>query len=155
MGFSVPRTARLPETNHIMWIVFVLNFQSRPLFGRVHEDLFALHYHISCIHGLRKENWGNTNAFYGNHPRPSRFVLNSCFQSFALLAPFLILYPTTASLDLLLLLGLPSLMFFMCSLQTKDLVQICSAGSSHCESPFRDIQPDLFGLNPHSTLLPR
>lgn len=77
MGFSVPRTARLPETNHIMWIVFVINVESSPLFGRVPEDLLPLHYHISCIHGLRKENWGNTNAFYGSHPRPSRFVLLS------------------------------------------------------------------------------
>lgn len=56
MGFSVPRTARLPETNRIMWIVFVINFQSSPLFGRVPEDLLPLRYHISCIHGLRKEN---------------------------------------------------------------------------------------------------
>lgn len=57
MGFSILRRAGLPETSHIMWIVFMLNFQSSPLFGRVPKDSLPHHYHVSYIHGLRKENW--------------------------------------------------------------------------------------------------
>ena len=137
MGFSVPRRARLPETNHIMWIVFVIHFQSSPLLGRVPEDLLPLHYYVSCIHVLGNKNWGNTKSLCGSHSRPSRFVLHSSFQSFALLALFLILHPTTTSLDLLLLFGLPSLMLFTHSPKTKDLVQICFVRSAHWESPQR------------------
>lgn len=69
MGFSLPRKAGLPETSHIMWIVFMINFQRSPLFGRVPKDPLPHHYHVSCIHGLRK-NCRNTKAFSGNHPRP-------------------------------------------------------------------------------------
>lgn len=136
MGFSVPRRARLPETNHIMWIVLVIHFQSSPLLGRVPEDLLPLRYYVSCIHVLGNENWGNTQSLYGSHSRP-RFALNASFWSFTLLALFLILHPTPTSLDLLLLFGHPSLMLFTHSPKTKDLVQICFARSPHWESPQR------------------
>lgn len=55
MVFSILRRAGLPETSHIMWIVFMINFQSSPLFGRVPKDSLPHHYHVSYNHGLRKE----------------------------------------------------------------------------------------------------
>lgn len=70
MVFSVHRRTGLPETSHIMWIVFMINVQSSPLFGRAPKDPLPPHYHVWCIHGLRKENCRNTKASCDNHPGP-------------------------------------------------------------------------------------
>lgn len=68
MGFSAPRRARLPETNHIMWIVFVIHFQSSPLLGRVPEDLLPLHYYVSCIHVLEMRTEETPKVFVAVTP---------------------------------------------------------------------------------------
>lgn len=166
MGFSILRRVGLPETSHIMWIVFMINFQSSPLFGRVPKDSLH-HYHVSYP-WTKKRELGTPKLFVVIILCPSCFVLTPCFQSFIFLAPFhffIVDCITDVSHSRILI----SYSWFHCCLpwlciviwssqfnillypspQTKDLVQICAAGSSCCESPVQKIHPDsLLRLTP-------
>ena len=152
MGFSVPRRAGLPETNHIMWIVFVIHFSKQSFIRQsswrfIATSLLRLMYPCIRKWELRQHQKSLWQSFETFSFCPELFLLVLCLLSS-------ISYSLSHHCLSWLAIAVWSPQFnALCS--QKQRTWFRSALLDHStENHLRDIQSDFLGPSPRSTLIP-